>query len=388
MTVTPAHVLVDQSFITRITGLSPGQEVTVDCQYVDALDTVRRSHATFRATAHGTVDLATQAPLSGTYSGVDSMGLIWSVLSSATENDLLGSTLVGFSHANTVTLTVEAHGHVIARATVTRYLFTPAVSHYFLQKEGLYGKFYWPTGKVRVPGVLVVGGSEGGLHPVVLREAALLAAHGYAALALAYFGEGKLPAQLVRIPLEYFMHALTWMQQQKQVDPGRLAIMGTSRGGELALLLAAHDPRLKAAISYVGSGLVIQSPDGNTPAWTYHGKPIPRLRTPETRAAIDAAAIPVQQINGPMLLIGAKDDQEWPSSRLLQFALQWAQIHHHHFADQLLSYAGAGHYIEPPYLATNAFVNPQQGGDAKDQEHADADSWLHILRLLAARLGT
>jgi hypothetical protein len=37
-----------------------------------------------------------------------------------------------------------------------------------------------------------------------LREAALLAGHGFAALALAYFYMGSQPDRLAGIPLEYF----------------------------------------------------------------------------------------------------------------------------------------------------------------------------------------
>jgi dienelactone hydrolase len=51
------------------------------------------------------------------------------------------------------------------------------------------------------PGVILIGGSEGGLHEV---DAALLAAHGFSVLALAYFGMPGVPPTIVDIPLEYF----------------------------------------------------------------------------------------------------------------------------------------------------------------------------------------
>ena len=59
------------------------------------------------------------------------------------------------------------------------------------------------------PAVLVLGGSEGGLSRNPTAE--LLASHGYDTLQLAYFGERGLPAELERIPLEYFVRALHWL---------------------------------------------------------------------------------------------------------------------------------------------------------------------------------
>jgi hypothetical protein len=53
--------------------------------------------------------------------------------------------------------------------------------------DGVYGRWFRPDdSSTRRPGLLVFGGSEGGLHPTVVGKAALLAAHGYPTLALAY----------------------------------------------------------------------------------------------------------------------------------------------------------------------------------------------------------
>ncbi|HEV2594601.1 MAG TPA: hypothetical protein VGU01_05310 [Sphingomicrobium sp.] len=67
---------------------------------------------------------------------------------------------------------------------------------------GLVGALHLPPDRARAPALLVLGGSEGG-HATAYRQAQLLAGHGFAAFALAYFGEAGLPSTLENIPLEY-----------------------------------------------------------------------------------------------------------------------------------------------------------------------------------------
>src|SRR5438128_7337617 len=64
-----------------------------------------------------------------------------------------------------------------------------------------------------------LSGSSGGLPQEL---AALLASHGYAALALAYFSYEHLPAELVAIPLEYFETGMRWLHAQQGVQDDRL----------------------------------------------------------------------------------------------------------------------------------------------------------------------
>jgi acetyl esterase/lipase len=129
----------------------------------------------------------------------------------------------------------------------------------------------------------VLGGSEGGL----LGEgvAATLARRGYAALALAYFGTRSLPSELVEIPVEYFAEALRWRRlRPDEADGDRVALMGGSKGGELALLLGATYPEdIRAVVGYVPSGVVYQGVSfdpwyyvrGVRSSWTSRGKSVP-----------------------------------------------------------------------------------------------------------------
>jgi hypothetical protein len=99
----------------------------------------------------------------------------------------------------------------------------------------------------------VLAGSGGGYPDL---QAALLAAHGLAAVSLAYFGVEDLPDDLREIPLEYFEQALAWIERQPQLVTDRLGVSGTSRGGELALLLASRYAAIRSVVAWVPSGYV------------------------------------------------------------------------------------------------------------------------------------
>ncbi len=390
LAVTPNPAPADQPVMIRLSGLAPDEPAMLSAQFVDATGSQWEAEAAFRADGRGVVDPATQAPLAGAYSGVQPMGLLWS----ATLNGGGASPRNVNPHAaESLAVSATVAGQIVARATQVRYVVAPGVTATAVRTAGLYGALYHPVGGAPAPGVLVLGGSEGGLSPYLTREAALLADHGYAALALAYFGAPGLPHALTNIPLEYFGRALGWLGRQPGVRGDRLAVLGHSRGGELALLVGAHYPQLTAVVSYVGSGVVFASPTvRGAAAWTWQGRPLASRTTPpvagEPIVSQPQTTIPVERINGPVLLLAAADDQLWPSAALSRVALDRLHHDHHPYADQLVVYPGAGHLMQAPYLPT---VLPDAaviayGGDAKDQAAADVDAWRRVLRLLGARL--
>ena len=77
---------------------------------------------------------------------------------------------------------------------------------------GFDGEFYPPVGSPRKLGVLVLGGSDGG---VPSRRAKLIAEKGFPVLALAYFKTKRTPQYLDMIPLEYFDEPVDWLKQNQ-----------------------------------------------------------------------------------------------------------------------------------------------------------------------------
>jgi hypothetical protein len=235
----PNRVLVDESAVIRARGLEPNERISIQAELVDGADEPWSSQAEFIADAQGAVDTSQQAPVKGSYEGLSAMGLIWSmkpvakhVASYRPPRDL-GAQIIKFQ--------LMRNGQQVASAQMEQLGVAEGVQR--IKVEGqLHGVLFLPNTKERRPGVLVVGGSEGGLLP---GKAAWLASRGYAALALAYFRYDDLPPLLEGIPLEYFGSALGWMMQRPEILADRIAVVGTSRGGELALQLGSMFPQIK-----------------------------------------------------------------------------------------------------------------------------------------------
>jgi len=229
LVVTPTSALLDDPVVIRLVGLAPGQPATLRAR-IDLGGQLRDAVATFRADASGTVDPATQAPDSGTYTGIDAGGLLWSgidpyaaVGTSGTPTAVPATAAIFLTGTapTTVTLAATVAGRTVATASVGRAFAAPGGARPPLADPGPAGPRITPAAPGPHPGVLVWGGSEGGLGTE--NHAALLAAHGFAALALAYFAYGNLPPDLAHIPLEYVGTALDVLAAQPEVRGDRLS---------------------------------------------------------------------------------------------------------------------------------------------------------------------
>lgn len=403
--ITPLDSLADQKLTIRLLGFEPYQEVTLEADVRDHLNRPWKSNAMFKANAQGEVDLGSQKPASGTYNIVDSMGLFWSMhlFDSSGSGDM---NLEDDRDPNSIEITFAAkvNGHQVAATTINREIAAPDVRRTPVNQNGLAGVFYLPAGQGPHPGVVILGGAEGGLHS---DQAALLASHGFASLALAYFGYDGLPPTLENIPIEYFETAIRWLQAQPAVRVDRLAVVGASRGGELGLLLGTMFPEVKAIVGYVPASHLGPGDNALKPAWTFHGAPLPYVHDFDTifaaaggdTAAVQEAStgiIHVEKIDGPVLLISGKDDRLWPSFKMSSEVMNRLAEFHHPFPDKHLSYDEAGHLIlmMVPYLPYTAQRDPVNitryinyyGGTAAGDAIADADSWPQVISFLTENL--
>jgi dienelactone hydrolase len=195
-------------------------------------------------------------------------------------------------------------------------------------RDGLYGKWFTPTGaKRRGPAVVVIGGSNGGLL-VTPRFARSFAGAGYPALALAYFKEPGLPKTLEDIPLEYFARAIRWVGKQPGVDPDKIVLEGMSRGGEGVLLIASTFPKLVHGVV-----ALVPSHEVN-PGWSYRA-----------RAVTPFAFIKVERIRGPILTASGGQDQVWSSSVHTEQIEQRLDDKHFRYFHERLDFPRAGHFL-------------------------------------------
>jgi dienelactone hydrolase len=151
--------------------------------------------------------------------------------------------------------------------------------------------------------------------------------------------------------------------------------MGTSRGGEAALLLASTFPHLiHGAIGLVPSATVYPAPAAELRAWTLHGKPVP------------LQPIRVERIAGPVLTAGAGDDRVWASRASVESIEHRLTAHHFRYEHHGLIYEQAGHLIgrAVPYLPAPT-TQIGDGGSARADTAAKADLWRHILAFFAGQ---
>lgn len=413
--VTPEVSLLDEPVHIQIDGLPPDSPVTVTAvtNHILGLACSAQSSATFIADSNGRVDLDTHQPVSGSYDCVDGMGLFWSMeMKDVQYTRVCRNADLRYEPRETVVqLYVQREGEIIGTASCVRKLYDPHVLVLDITEPDMVGKLFFPKGSAPAPGILVLGGGEGGLaSPMTC--AALLASHGYPSLALAYFRFEDLPQKLREIPLEYFEKAIQWLKGHAACN-GQIVVYGRSKGAELSLLLGARYHEISGVIASSPSSVVcvgdIQRDESGRyvtySSWSVDGHPIPHVpwsdglcseaehclnhglrmdhvhRTALLQAGdLKEYEIPVERIHGPVLLISSRDDHWWPATLHCERIKQRLREHGSSYECVHLDYPDAGHVIRFPGVPTTQLR--MNGGTAKANHHASRESWGEILAFL------
>jgi len=249
--------------------------------------------------------------------------------------------------------------------------------------------------------VIVLGGSEGGLAGS-RGLARRLAAEGFAAIAVSYFGETGQSPKLNEVPIEPVDRALAWLTTRTEIH-GPIAILGVSKGAELALLTASRNPAIKAVVAGVPSNVVwagidmAGGPVGSS--WTSGGTPLPyasydfskgftsifNLYNNSLSGAPADAEIPVEAIAGPILMISGEADTLWPSSEMARRVETRLRARGFRYPVVNIAYPAAGHAAFGAPVRTDAPGLQGAlgvGGTIEGLVAARADGWPRVLAFL------
>jgi len=207
-----------------------------------------------------------------------------------------------------------------------------------LQTPNVESKLYIGPGD-KQPLIVGLGGSEGGnawasSHWKDIRDKFI--EKGYAFLAVKYFGGNGTPDSLDRIRISDVHKAIEEAIKNDKIDKNKIAIVGGSRGGDLALLIASYYKDIHCVVAIVPANVVFPANTMGfaTPAWVYKNKPLKFvpvnneavlfLMKRNLRGAFDAmlkdsvavaqSLIKVENIHGPILLLSATKDEISPST--------------------------------------------------------------------------
>ena len=189
------------------------------------------------------------------------------------------------------------------------------------------------------PLIVGLGGSEGGnawTSDYWKKTRDQFLEKGYAFLAIGYFNAPETPQLLEKIAIEDVHNAIVKATENKQVNAARIAIIGGSRGGDLALLIASYYDDIDCVVSLVPSHAVFpgNTTHFTTSSWTYKNVELPFI--PVNEAAVpflmkrdlrgtftamlqdtvaeQKALIKVENIKAPILLISATEDEIAPTT--------------------------------------------------------------------------
>ncbi|KAK6309226.1 hypothetical protein J4Q44_G00206890 [Coregonus suidteri] len=419
MTVKPSRALFDEKFHVVVGTYHRHSEVTLhsltsseDTDYWEAFGHYVQWMLRERIT------VAKAPSVGGTYEGVEPMGLLWSmrpVPGSRTGLRWEEGTPLHSSHGGDTSLCTGTHesgvqgaggpGECRHRALV-HWPPPPGVRQVDITEGGVTGTLFLPPGPGPFPGVLDMWGGGGGL---VEYRAALLASHGFAAMAVMYlFPDHKKNAT---IGYPYFENAFRLLQDHPLVAADRSALLGISFGVPVVLSITAYSetvkPRCCVCISGTHTGRIGATQSIAEATNRIENRYKKACRDEKNRLIWRDVFLPIPEdidlkvemgrITCPLLLVVGQDDQNNAAVESADDMKQMMEKAGNSHLLTTLSYPGAGHLIETPYgphCKVSSFLMPKSdervvmlwGGLTKPHAVAQEDSWEKILRFLREHL--
>jgi dienelactone hydrolase len=287
-------------------------------------------------------------------------------------------------------------------------MIDPAPAGQRIEADGIIGNYFPAAGYG--PGILLLGGSEGGLARDLYRQAVLLQRAGYHVLHLAYHNAPGKPANLTNVPLEDFRRGLDWLKARPEVDGSSIGIIGYSKGAEAALLTATRYPGIKAVVLGMPSSVAWDGLDtpsilfGLNSSWSEGGKPVASLGYGffdparglygvfedglKKLGEHPEAIIPVERVKAKVLMVCGEKDELWPACPMAEQVAARARAKGGR-ETELLRYPDAGHgAMGAPGPASDPDIVKfaKLGGTAAANAAARGESWARITAYLREAL--
>ncbi|MBN3298397.1 ACOT3 thioesterase, partial [Amia calva] len=416
ITIQPSRGLIDEKFQITVKNLLPGQAVTLHSLTQSEDSDFWEAFGHYVSDGKGTVKVAEDVSLGGSYDGLEPMGLLWSMKPAPGNKPGLRFRKTDVCTPVVVRIAVYT-GHIgdgfteasaLARAVTERSYMAPGVRRTDIRQSGVRGTLFVPPGPGPFPAVLDLWGSGG----LVEYRSALLASHGYVSLALDYYSTqviAKSPDKNPSLGYEYFETAFTILQDHPQVASDQVALLALCFGTAVALRVAAYsaviNPRCVVCIS-ASHVQPVNEPISSIEAEMQ--KNSDKFRFDENNRLITrdmflpiptdpSKKVDMGRIKYPLLLIFGEDDQSWPTAESAEDMEKMMEAAGNRHLLTTLSYPGAGHLIEPPYSPHARFSNFMVaqikrniivlwGGETKLHCYAQEDSWQKILAFLDQQL--
>ncbi|XP_051808103.1 peroxisomal succinyl-coenzyme A thioesterase-like isoform X2 [Acanthochromis polyacanthus] len=413
LSVHPSRGLIDEKFNVQVQKFLPGCQLTVHALHRCEDRNSWEAFGHYMTDASGTVNVSQDTSVGGTYSGVEAMGLLWSLRPVPGSKPGLRLRKKNVQTPMEVTISVyqghQTEGFVdqvpLASVLVERWYMAPGVRRIPVTEDGLTATLFLPAGPGPFPGVLDLWGAGGQL---VEYRAALLASHGFASLALDYL-TCKITMETGKmVDNQYFETAYRVLQQHPQVLSSRMAMLGFSFGTSFTFKMAVYSQVIKLRCAVCIGGSHVQPIDASVKEmFTYFNNNASKIRVNEKNEVIwrdvfqptadPSIKVDMGRLQCPLLLVVGEDDQNWPASEAAKDMKEMMERAGNSHLLTILSYPKTGHLIEPPYTPhvrasifrifdTHQKLMLLWGGQTVEHSRAQEDAWKKILVFLRENL--
>ena len=327
------------------------------------------SYAHVFADENGCFDLSKSESISGTYTGVEEMGLFWSMEKQGKSYDI--ASLINGSRILPYKFNVY-QGHeedfasesmIVASGEITRYLVDDSVTRIMVSEGDIKGTLFIPKGDGPFPAVIsLLGGVK--MRQVPEQHAAYLASHGFVTLTLAFFGVEGLPRSYLEKPIdiEHFERGVEFLQNHPSVANENIGVLGESKGGEIALSMMTHLPQVKAVCTLNGSVASIAVSTvykGQHEVEALSGNPMRAQFRDDGSVDISEclddpkeqpkSIVQFEKSKADLLMIACRDDLNWKSEMMAEIAKD--KMDRYGMTNYVIqNFLNVGHFIDPPNL--------------------------------------